>query len=200
MIRPLFISLMLLVGAPSTTLAASFDCGRAATDIEIAICSDPELNALDAQLGVQWSRMSPLFPRADQINWIHRRDGCDNSYCIKQAIKDRVSFLQNINEEMGEASYLSCSVGTSSFNIHSDSLGIYLLFINGENFKRIGMNSQSQGSSICRYYDYTGFDGQTEIRVVEEARCSSGELPYQPDLVANITIGTLQFECLDFNR
>ena len=47
MIRQLLISLMLAVGAPSLTLAASFDCDRAATETEITICADPELSALD---------------------------------------------------------------------------------------------------------------------------------------------------------
>ena len=52
MIRKLLIGLMLLVGAPSLTLAASFDCDKAATETEIAICSDPELSALDELAGV----------------------------------------------------------------------------------------------------------------------------------------------------
>ena len=47
MIRKLLIGLMLLVGAPSLTLAASFDCDKATTETEIAICADPELSALD---------------------------------------------------------------------------------------------------------------------------------------------------------
>jgi uncharacterized protein len=38
MIRPLLISLMLLVGVPSMTVAASFDCDKAAT-LLVAICS-----------------------------------------------------------------------------------------------------------------------------------------------------------------
>jgi hypothetical protein len=180
--------------------AASFDCNKATTETEIAICSDPELSALDERMGEAWARLSPLFPKANQVNWIHRRDGCGNSYCIKRALEERISFLQNINEELGEESYLSCSVGMSSFNIHKDSLGIYLLFIEGEYFKRISMNFQSHGSGTCQYLDYIGFDGQTEIRVLEESLCSSGELPYQPNLVANVVIGTLQFDCLDFNR
>ncbi|MDB9943433.1 hypothetical protein OAD19_00050 [Octadecabacter sp.] len=47
MIRKLLISLMLVGVVPSTTAAASFDCDKAATETEIAICSDPELSALD---------------------------------------------------------------------------------------------------------------------------------------------------------
>lgn len=47
MIRPLLISLMLLVVAPSIAAAASFDCDRAATETEIAICNNPELSAYE---------------------------------------------------------------------------------------------------------------------------------------------------------
>lgn len=198
--KSLGLALLLSVGVGSVGSAASFDCNKATTETEIAICNDPELSALDERMGETWARLSPLFPKANQVNWIHRRDGCGNSFCIKRALEERISFLQNINEELGEESYLSCSVGMSSFNIHKDSLGIYLLFIEGEYFKRISMNFQSQGSGTCQYLDYIGFDGQTEIRVLEESLCSSGELPYQPNLVANVVIGTLQFDCLDFNR
>ena len=51
MIRPLLVSVMLLVGFPSIAAAASFDCDKAATETEIAICSDPELSALDELMG-----------------------------------------------------------------------------------------------------------------------------------------------------
>ena len=47
MIRSLFISFMLVVGAPSLTLAASFDCDRAATQIDVAACKNPELSAYE---------------------------------------------------------------------------------------------------------------------------------------------------------
>ena len=51
MIRQLVISLMLVLWVPSIAAAASFDCDRAATETEIAICNDPELSALDELLG-----------------------------------------------------------------------------------------------------------------------------------------------------
>ena len=61
MIRKLLIGLMLLVGAPSLTLAASFDCDKAATETEISICADPELSALD-------ELMSSLYQLKYSIN------------------------------------------------------------------------------------------------------------------------------------
>ena len=39
-------ALMLSVGIGSVSNAASFECNKATTETEIAICSDPELSAL----------------------------------------------------------------------------------------------------------------------------------------------------------
>ena len=76
MIRPLFISVMLLVGAPSLTLAASFDCDKAATETEIAICADPELSALD-------ELMSNLYIQALKYNdWYYPVENRDDSELI----------------------------------------------------------------------------------------------------------------------
>ena len=46
--RILFIALLVTLLTQIVPLhAASFDCNKAATETEIAICSDPELSALD---------------------------------------------------------------------------------------------------------------------------------------------------------
>jgi len=44
------LTLLLSVGVGSVGKAASFDCNKATTETEIAICSDPELSALDDRL------------------------------------------------------------------------------------------------------------------------------------------------------
>ena len=84
MIRPLLISLMLVVGVPSTTVAASFDCDRAATETEIAICSDPEMSALDELMGELWaSREREPYEVKLQTNWLARRNACEGrTSCI----------------------------------------------------------------------------------------------------------------------
>ncbi|MEM5470082.1 hypothetical protein [Celeribacter marinus] len=46
-IRSLGFALLLSVGVVSVGKAASFDCNKATTETEIAICADPELSALD---------------------------------------------------------------------------------------------------------------------------------------------------------
>ena len=46
--KSLGLALLLSVGVGSVGKAASFDCNKATTETELAICSDPELSALDA--------------------------------------------------------------------------------------------------------------------------------------------------------
>ncbi|WP_210255195.1 lysozyme inhibitor LprI family protein [Ancylobacter pratisalsi] len=51
-------------GRPGATLAASFDCGKARTPDERAVCADPALSALDSEMGALWfaySRMPLLM-------------------------------------------------------------------------------------------------------------------------------------------
>ncbi len=49
------LALFLSVGLASVGTAASFDCSKATTETEIAICADPELSALDRLMGMIWS-------------------------------------------------------------------------------------------------------------------------------------------------
>jgi len=54
--RLLSLALLLSVGAVTVAKAASFDCNKATTETEIAICADPELNALDELMGIVYKQ------------------------------------------------------------------------------------------------------------------------------------------------
>ena len=54
-LKSLALALLLSAGVGSVGQAASFDCNKATTETEIAICSDPELSALDELVGSIWS-------------------------------------------------------------------------------------------------------------------------------------------------
>jgi uncharacterized protein len=61
--------------------AASFDCGKAATPAEKAICADPELSKLDSELNDVYSTAVGLTKsssklRSEQRDWLKRRDDC----------------------------------------------------------------------------------------------------------------------------
>ena len=64
--RLLWLALLLSVGVGTMGHSASFDCDKAATEVEIAICSDPELSALD-QLAHELSKNVKLKIDYDQI-------------------------------------------------------------------------------------------------------------------------------------
>ena len=84
---------MLLVGAPSLTLAASFDCDRASTETEIAICSDPELSALDVLLSEAFE-LARNNPNLDsQSAWLAERDECADHMCLRNEIGIRIAEL-----------------------------------------------------------------------------------------------------------
>lgn len=82
--------------------AASFDCSKATTETEIAICNDPELSALD-------ERMSNAYMRArlsqdgeqyknEQFKWLKERDLCSgDKQCLKNAYNSILSKLSNFD-------------------------------------------------------------------------------------------------------
>ncbi len=86
--------------------AASFDCAKASTDIEKAICQDPALDRLDAEMGEAYAALAKRLPKdqaqalkENQKGWLAtRRDGCqygdDVAQCLKDAYVERVAFLE----------------------------------------------------------------------------------------------------------
>ena len=74
--------------------AASFNCTQAATDIEIAICSDPDLSRLDEEMAEVYGQLSvdsryfPMIQR-NQRNWLGNDRSAD-PYVFQQ----RLNYLQ----------------------------------------------------------------------------------------------------------
>lgn len=96
------ISLCGLVARPalaqsSATTGPSFDCTRASTSVERAICADAELRALDLGIarfyasGMRNSR--PGRAVRDQREWVAMRNRCDARACLRQAMMERLSVL-----------------------------------------------------------------------------------------------------------
>lgn len=80
----------------------SFDCARASTATEKAICASPVLSQLDRQLadsygaarsGVSSAQADAV--RRDQIAWIGVRDGCGgDAACLEAQMRNRLLVLQ----------------------------------------------------------------------------------------------------------
>ncbi|CAB3915315.1 lysozyme inhibitor LprI family protein [Achromobacter deleyi] len=98
----LFAALPLALAAfAAPAAAAGMDCGRARTPAEIAICADPGLYALDAELGTTYGKLRAAQPqqadalRQTQRGWLKQRDLCRaDAACLRARYEARVADLQ----------------------------------------------------------------------------------------------------------
>ncbi len=81
------------VSLSTPTLAAGFDCSRAATPSEITICADRDLGMLDIALNTLWAAApKSRQDRADQIAWLRDRNAClSDRVCLVQSYKNRLA-------------------------------------------------------------------------------------------------------------
>ena len=103
------LALLLSVGVGNLVQAASFDCNKATTETEIAICNDPELSALDDRLsgvyvkGRQVTKNvsgSNLKIQNDQIDWLNKRNQCGpETSCLLNAYQTRIEELKEFDFE-----------------------------------------------------------------------------------------------------
>jgi len=86
-------ALLCLILIASTASAASFDCAKAATAVEKAVCASPRLSALDDELAAAYRGSND---REAQLRWIHdERDACESdTECIEGAYLVRIAELR----------------------------------------------------------------------------------------------------------
>jgi uncharacterized protein len=93
-------SLILII--PFGAVAASFDCSKAKSKIEIMICADANLSKLDEELNSTYKRvLASSSVRADIVNW--QRDWlknelkyCTEISCLQKAFSSRLMLLTRI--------------------------------------------------------------------------------------------------------
>lgn len=107
-------TLIALVGLALSCLthAASFDCGKAQTQVEKLICADAELTKLDEYLASAYSAAlkvdgNAASVRREQKQWVKERNGCVDASCVKNAYQSRIRVMaQSIEGAQGiEALY-----------------------------------------------------------------------------------------------
>lgn len=78
---------------PGSAWGAGFDCDRATTPTEIAICMDRDLGMLDMALNLLWlNEPKSTQDSADQITWLRERDAClSDKACLVQSYKNRLA-------------------------------------------------------------------------------------------------------------
>lgn len=100
---PLAAALLGLLFLATPAQAASFDCARARSPDETAVCRTPTLSALDSEMGGLWYAYSrvPMFmggtgARRDEAEaFLARRRACRaNAACLAAAYRSRIADLR----------------------------------------------------------------------------------------------------------
>ena len=82
----------------SSAQAASFDCAKASSFVEKAICSDQQLSGMDDQLArlykaARAAATNASTLEAEQKSWLSSRDRCTDAACLTKAYADRIAAL-----------------------------------------------------------------------------------------------------------
>jgi len=86
----------------SWTHAAGFDCNKASTLVEKAICSDSELSKLDDLLMISYKEALGNISDTDKLkseqrDWLsNTRNKCQDADCLKRAYNKRISAINDI--------------------------------------------------------------------------------------------------------
>src|SRR4051812_11960441 len=97
------IAVALFVGSPSA--AASFDCTKATSRNELAICQDTGLSAADEELASKYDRLQQKLPddtderqqlTANQRAWLRSLTSCEgDTTCLMGAYQARITMLDD---------------------------------------------------------------------------------------------------------
>jgi len=83
----------------SAAFGASFDCNKASTPTEKAICAYPTVSALDEQLASAYREQlrtvnDPSTLKSQQRAWVSQvRNKCEDVACLEAAYKSRIEEL-----------------------------------------------------------------------------------------------------------
>ena len=101
-----FLSVIFVLIVPNFLTAASFNCSKASSKNEIAICSDPELSNLDEILAATYNEARSNASdkkklKGEQINWIKSVGTCDgNVECLLGAYRNRILVLDYLDGQV----------------------------------------------------------------------------------------------------
>lgn len=93
-----FAVLVSLALVSTVSVSASFDCRKASTFVEKAICSDSLLERLDESLSENYNDMmasnigasARKDLRSTQRKWLSERNKCQNSKCVEKMYRKRM--------------------------------------------------------------------------------------------------------------
>lgn len=123
----------------ATSQAASFDCRKATTFVEKAICQNDILSALDDELSSAFNMAmtnskNPKALKKQQLNWLKtKRNVCQTNTCLETAYQDRIAVLNSAAGSSGNGNVSAISGEYVRYNengkpdYHAASLTVFSL-------------------------------------------------------------------------
>jgi len=116
------INFLFILFFSASASAASFDCNKAETDIEIQICSSETLNLLDEKMAVVYKKAKAISSDGllikEQRDWMKERNTCSSleniEGCLVASYEDRIKFLQDFIDQDDNLSQES--IGSKALN------------------------------------------------------------------------------------
>jgi uncharacterized protein len=101
--RTLILALLFLLTIAGNIHAASFDCGKATSEVEKLICGEPGLSQLDVRLSnayrdvLRHTAHDPADLKREQTKWLREvRNRCTDSACVEEAYRNRLATLEKL--------------------------------------------------------------------------------------------------------
>jgi uncharacterized protein len=138
-----FVFLILI--APFGAIAASFNCSKAKSKIEIMICADANLSKLDEELNSTYKRvLASASERADIVNW--QRDWlknelkyCTEISCLQKAFSSRLKLLTRIApKDSPDAAWNGTYIRHYKNKVDTDSSSVTLIGLNNDEVYILG--------------------------------------------------------------
>lgn len=84
--------------------AAGFDCAKAVSFVEKAVCADKRLSELDDALASAYKETAanaadPASLKSGQLAWLKTRNACQDLDCLLALYKKRIRFLDTFSEK-----------------------------------------------------------------------------------------------------
>lgn len=166
----------LVAGALSLVSTAqaqpSFDCSKASTRVENLICDKPRLAELDSELAeayrtalrdAPWASANRRI-RAEQKEWIARRNRCENARCIRKRYIRLIGALHNeVPDSGGDNAAVESNPGTMMAICRNRAAHVF--HVRGPNVDTKYEGQRTDGTHAV--------NGTTYLRGVEETfQCS----------------------------
>ena len=179
MLHRLLVPLLAATLSPGVAIAAepSFDCAKAETEVEHAICASEDLADLDWELARLYdlARHDPKMGDAEsdafteeQRDWIAARDSCLNAESGVDASCVAESYVRRIDEIRSRSAYargedvLGASLGPFLYRCDGLDAEVWAVFVNAGDPARLSLRWRSRWLVLRQVLAASGARYQTE--------------------------------------